>query len=121
MEIAEQLFLKSLFFRRKHSDEETKELAVELDCLVAKRKASNFQQCEVIKEAASAIDILHRKGFRIIIFSANQGNCQVASKWLNDKRISFDEFSSAKPRCDLIIDNKTVVLDGWKGILKRLT
>jgi len=122
MEIAEQLFLKSLFLRRRFGKDKMKELAIDIDCLVAKRTTSDFHQSEVVEEAAKAVEELHKRGFKIVIFSLNlPSDSQVARKWLAEKGIRFDEFVLFKPKCDLVIDDKAVKLNGWRGILETLT
>jgi hypothetical protein len=122
MEIAEQLFLKSLFLRRRFGKDKMKELAIDIDCLIAKRTTSDFHQSKVVEDAAKAVEELHKRGFKIVVFSLNfLGDSQVARKWLAEKGIRFDEFLLFKPKCTLIIDDKAVKLDGWRGILEALT
>jgi len=122
MEIAEQLFLKSLFLRRRLGKDKMKELAIDVDCLIAKRTTSDFHQSEVVEDAAKAVEELRKRRFKIVIFSLNfPSDSQVVRKWLSEKGIRFDEFLLFKPKCDLVIDDKAVKLNGWKGILETLT
>ena len=96
--------------------------AIDVDCLIAKRTTSDFHQSEVVEDAAKAVEELRKRRFKIVIFSLNfPSDSQVVRKWLSEKGIRFDEFLLFKPKCDLVIDDKAVKLNGWKGILETLT
>ena len=64
---------------------------------------------------------MHEKGFEIVIFSLDSScDYQLVRKWLVNSRLKFDAFVSFKPECDLVINEKTVELNGWEGILETL-
>lgn len=72
-----------------------------------------------IEGTQQALDILRRKGYKIVIHSVwgDDKGQKTISDFMNYYKLPYDEITNIKPNAEYYIDDKAIHFTNWKDIL----
>lgn len=76
---------------------------------------------EPLPDARRALELLHRAGFRVVLYTARpSADRQATTDWLKEHRIPFDELHMDKPRNLFLVDDRAIRFVSWPDTLKQI-
>ncbi len=95
---------------------------VDLDgTICTEEKQFSRSLAKVNPGAREALNLLKKKGFILIIYSARTwAEYELTIDWLKRNKIPFDQLILGKPQGDYWIDDRAIKYNNWETILEEI-
>ena len=97
-------------------------IVIDLDgTICTEEKQFSRSLAKVNPGAKKALNLLKKRGFTLIIYSARTwAEYELTIDWLNKNKIPFDQLILGKPQGNYWVDDRAIKYKSWENVLKEI-